>query len=101
MTVRACGPRVDNARAFGIGRGGIAFYVRAHDLAAATAQRVIVTARARLGRFAPAAKRAERIRSSPVAREVDHLRALGRRSHEAARRQPAIGLGSDEKVASG
>src|SRR2546423_8484646 len=92
---------IDHARTFRIRSRRIARDVRADDLAAAAAQRVVIAARARLARIAPAPKRAERVGRLPVLRELVDLRASGRRCHEAARREPAVGPGADEKIAAG
>src|SRR3989442_14357 len=51
------------------------------------------------GVAAPAAKRAERIRSTPVRGQLIDARPVGGRRHEAARGEPAVGLGADEEVA--
>ena len=93
---------IDDARALGIGRGRIARAMRADDLAAAAAQRVVLAAGARRARIAPAAERAERIGRVPVAAQLGDPRSPGagrggRRRSEAARGELAAGLGADQE----
>src|SRR5689334_16299858 len=77
--------------------------MRAHDLAAAAAQRMVLAARAWLLRIAPGAERTERVGRGPVGRECVDTWALAievrRWRCEAARGQPAIRLRADEEVA--
>ncbi len=92
---------ITHPRTFGIGRGGIAGHVRAHHLASASTQRVVLARRARLACIAPRAERTERIGSGPVRRELRDQRTMRRRRGEAAGGDPSIRLRTDQEITAG
>src|SRR4051812_43672560 len=91
-------------RAFGIRSRGIAAHVRAHDLAPAATQRMVLARRARLGGVPPRAEGTESVGLRPVRRQIGHGRPLPEldqrwRGRKATRGDPAVGLRADQEVA--